>query len=189
MRHASRETCVSRSVGHGARRGPLQGPLAAADPAGGAPAAGKLRAPSSVAQMRQVLLRFLWLLDLAYDARPWWQRDSWHPVEDRRIPLREHEPLGRQAHPLPPHHRAVAALRRAMARQVALETGLLRWSTLKQRGIRADRPGCVPGRAWRHRAAAGRRPGPGAPADVGPAMSPVTEDERQRCCTIPLYEA
>lgn len=40
-------------------------------------------------------LRFLWLLDPAYDTRPWWQRESWHPVEDPRIPLREHEPLGR----------------------------------------------------------------------------------------------
>ena len=31
---------------------------------------GKLPAPSSLTQMRQALLRFLWLLDLAYDARP-----------------------------------------------------------------------------------------------------------------------
>jgi len=38
---------------------------------------GKLPAPSSVMQMRQ-LLRFLWLLDLAYDTRPSWQRESWH---------------------------------------------------------------------------------------------------------------
>jgi integrase len=94
---------------------------------------GKLPAPSSVTQMRQVLLRFLWLLDLAYDTRPWWQRQSWHPVEDPRIPLREHEPLGRQAIHF---HRITAPWLRRGAQwhgKVALETGLLRWSTLNQR--------------------------------------------------------
>ena len=94
---------------------------------------GKLPAPSSVTQMRQVLLRFLWLLDLAYDARPWWQRESWQPVEDPRIPLREHEPLGRQAIHF---HRITAPWLRRAAQwhgKVALETGLLRWSTLNQR--------------------------------------------------------
>ncbi|MDQ3764531.1 MAG: hypothetical protein M3460_24140 [Actinomycetota bacterium] len=94
---------------------------------------GKLPAPSSVTQMRQVLLRFWWLLDLAYDARPWWQRKSWHPVEDPRIPLREHEPLRRQAIHF---HRITAPWLRRGAQwhgKVALETGLLRWSTLNQR--------------------------------------------------------
>lgn len=94
---------------------------------------GKLPAPSSVTQMRQVLLRFWWLLDLAYDTRPWWQRESWHPVEDPRIPLREHEPLGRQAIHF---HRITAPWLRRAAQwhgKVALETGLLRWSTLNQR--------------------------------------------------------
>ena len=94
---------------------------------------GKLPAPSSVTQIRQVLLRFLWLLDLAYDTRPWWQRESWHPVEDPRIPLREHEPLGRQAIHF---HRITAPWLRRGAQwhgKVALETGLLRWSTLNQR--------------------------------------------------------
>jgi len=32
---------------------------------------GQLPAASSLTQMRQVLLRFLWLLDLACDTRPW----------------------------------------------------------------------------------------------------------------------
>ncbi|MGH3224785.1 MAG: tyrosine-type recombinase/integrase [Streptosporangiaceae bacterium] len=94
---------------------------------------GKLPAPSSITQMRQVLLRFLWLLDLAYDTRPWWQRESWHPVEDRRIPVREHEPLGRQAVHF---HRIRAGWLRRGAQwhgKVALETGTLRWSTLSQR--------------------------------------------------------
>ena len=113
--------------------GPARAHLAAADPAGRAPAPGKLPAPSSVTQIRQVLLRFLWLLDLAYDTRPWWQRESWHPVEDPRIPLREHEPLGRQAIHF---HRITAPWLRRGAQwhgKVALETGLLRWSTLNQR--------------------------------------------------------
>ena len=94
---------------------------------------GKLPAPSSLTQMRQVLLRFLWLLGLAYDTRPWWQRESWHPVEDPRIPLREHEPLGRQAIHF---HRITAPWLRGGTQwhgKVALETGLLRWSTLNQR--------------------------------------------------------
>jgi integrase len=94
---------------------------------------GKLPAPSSITQMRQVLLRFAWLLDLAYDTRPWWQRESWHPVEDRRVPVRQHEPLGRQAI----HFHRIAAPWLHHAAQwhgkVALETGLLRWSTLNQR--------------------------------------------------------
>lgn len=94
---------------------------------------GKLPAPSSVTQMRQVLVRFLWLLDLAYDTRPWWQRESWHPVEDPRVPVRQHEPLGRQAVHF--HHITAGWLRRAAQwhGKVALETGLLRWSTLGQR--------------------------------------------------------
>jgi integrase len=94
---------------------------------------GKLPAPSSLTQMRQVLLRFLWLLDLAYDTRPWWQRESWHPVEDPRIPVREHEPQGRQAIHF---HRITALWLRRAAQwhgKVALETGTLRWSTLNQR--------------------------------------------------------
>src|ERR1035441_1278576 len=94
---------------------------------------GKLPGPSSVMQVRQVLLRFLSLLDLACDTRPWWQRDSWHPVEDGRIPLRPHEPLGRQA--LHFHRITAAWLRRAAQwhGKVALETGALSWSTLDQR--------------------------------------------------------
>ena len=94
---------------------------------------GKLPAPSSITQMRQVLLRFVWLLDLAYDTRPWWQRESWHPMEDPRVPVRQHEPLGRQAIHF---HRITAPWLHRAAQwhgKVALETGLLRWSTLNQR--------------------------------------------------------
>ena len=94
---------------------------------------GKLPAPSSVMQMRQVLLRFSWLLDLAYDTRPWWHRESWHPGEDPRIPVRQHEPLGRQAVHF---HRITTPWLRRGAQwhcKLALETGVLRWSTLSQR--------------------------------------------------------
>jgi integrase len=94
---------------------------------------GQLPAPSSLTQMRQVLLRFLWLLDLACDTRPWWQRESWHPVEDPRVPVRLHEPQGR--HALHFHRITAGWLRRAAQwhGKVALETGLLHWSTLGQR--------------------------------------------------------
>jgi integrase len=94
---------------------------------------GQLPAASSLTQVRQVLLRFLWLLDLACDARPWWRRESWHPVEDPRIPVRLHEPQGRQA--LHFHRITAGWLRRAAQWhcKVALETGLLRWSTLGAR--------------------------------------------------------
>jgi hypothetical protein len=94
---------------------------------------GQLPAASSLTQMRQVLLRFLWLLDLACDTRPWWQRESWHPVEDPRVPVRLHEPQGR--HALHFHRITAGWLRRAAQwhGKVALETGLLRWSTLGRR--------------------------------------------------------
>jgi integrase len=83
--------------------------------------------------MRTVLLRFLWLLDLAYDTRRWWQRESWHPLEDHRIPLRQHEPLGRSAIHF---HRITAGWLRSAAQwhgKVALETGALCWSSLRHR--------------------------------------------------------
>ena len=94
---------------------------------------GQLPAASSLTQVRQVLLRFLWLLDLACDTRPWWQRESWNPVEDSRVPVRLHEPQGR--HALHFHRITAGWLRRAAQwhGKVALETGLLRWSTLGQR--------------------------------------------------------
>ena len=57
-------------------------------------------------------------------------RESWHPAENLRIPVRQHEPLGRQA--IHFHHITAGWLRRAAQwhGKVALETGLLRWSTL-----------------------------------------------------------
>lgn len=93
----------------------------------------RLPAASSARHTREMLLRCLQLLALAYDQRPWWQRESWNPVEDARIPLRAHEPQGRQSVHF---HRITAPwLRRGVQWQckVALETGALRWSTIGQR--------------------------------------------------------
>jgi hypothetical protein len=93
----------------------------------------RLPAASSARQVRQMLLRCLRLLALAYDQRPWWQRESWNPAEDSRIPLRAHEPQGRQSVHF---HRITAPwLRRGVQWQckVALETGALCWSTVSQR--------------------------------------------------------
>jgi integrase len=96
---------------------------------------GRLPGASSTRHMREILLRFLRLLALAYDQRPWWQRESWNPVEDNRIPLRPHEPLGRQA----VHFHRIASLwlRRGVQWhcKVALQTGALRWSTVNQRAF------------------------------------------------------
>jgi integrase len=73
-------------------------------------------------------------LVLAYDPREWWQHDVWSPKFDARIPIRAHEP-----------NRAMSgydflALEQPWLREaakwhmkVALETGLLRWPTIRSR--------------------------------------------------------
>jgi hypothetical protein len=73
-------------------------------------------------------------LVVAYDPREWWQHDIWSPKFDARIPMRVHEP-----------NRANAgydflAIEQPWLREaakwylrIALETGLLRWSTVRQR--------------------------------------------------------
>jgi integrase len=73
-------------------------------------------------------------LVVAYDPREWWQHDIWSPKFDARIPIRVHEP-----------NRANAgydflAIEQPWLREAAkwylkvcLETGLLRWSTVRQR--------------------------------------------------------
>jgi hypothetical protein len=94
---------------------------------------GVLPAASSIRHMRELLLRCLRLLGTAYDHRPWWQRESWNPVEDTRVPLRQHEPLGRQAVHF---HRIRTPWLRGGVQwycKVSLETGTLRWSTVNQR--------------------------------------------------------
>ncbi|OHV52829.1 MULTISPECIES: tyrosine-type recombinase/integrase [unclassified Frankia] len=94
---------------------------------------GRLPTARSTQTVRETLVRFLRLLALAYDTRPWWQRESWNPVEDPRIPLRAHEPQGREAI----YFQRVSASRLRLGLQwyckISLETGALRWSTVGQR--------------------------------------------------------
>lgn len=83
--------------------------------------------------VRNNLMRCYRQLWTAYDPRPWWQHEVWDPTLDARIPQRVHEPLGR---------RSVNFLRirtgwlRAGLQwydKVALDTGLLCWSTIATR--------------------------------------------------------
>ena len=56
---------------------------------------GRLPAATTMTTIRRLLTRMMRLLVTASDTGPWWQRDQWNPVEDNRIPLRDHEPMGR----------------------------------------------------------------------------------------------
>ena len=73
-------------------------------------------------------------LVIAYSPREWWQHDIWSPKFDPRIPIREHEP-GRARAGYDFLAIAQPWLREAAKWQlkVALETGLLRWPTIRQR--------------------------------------------------------
>ncbi|MGH3798504.1 MAG: hypothetical protein ACRDSP_26995 [Pseudonocardiaceae bacterium] len=50
--------------------------------------AGVLPAPGTVSDLCQQLRRCYRLLSVAYDPRPWWQREMWDPSIDPRIPQR-----------------------------------------------------------------------------------------------------
>jgi integrase len=73
-------------------------------------------------------------LVIAYDPREWWQHDIWSPKFDARIPIRTHEPNRARA-----GYDFLAIeqqwLREAAKWQlkISLETGLLRWPTIRQR--------------------------------------------------------
>lgn len=73
-------------------------------------------------------------LVIAYDPREWWKHDIWSPKFDARIPIRTHEPGRARA-----GYDFLAIeqpwLREAAKWQlkIALETGLLRWPTIRQR--------------------------------------------------------
>ena len=58
---------------------------------------GRLPAPATMRNIRALLTRMMRLLATALDTGPWWQLDQWNPVEETRIPLRDHEPMGRYA--------------------------------------------------------------------------------------------
>jgi integrase len=56
---------------------------------------GRLVAATTMTNLRRLLTRMMRLLVIASDTGSWWQRDHWNPLEDNRIPLRDHEPMGR----------------------------------------------------------------------------------------------
>jgi integrase len=89
---------------------------------------GRLPAPETARHLRDALSRMTRLLAVALDSRPWWQQDRWSPVEDRRIPVREHEPTGRYAARF--DQISLAWLRRGLQWhcKTALETGTMTWS-------------------------------------------------------------
>lgn len=94
---------------------------------------GRLPATVTAKQLRVLLSRMMRLLVTALDTGPWWQRDRWDPVEEPRIPLREHEPMGRFA----VRFDAISTgwLRRGIQWhcKVGLDTGMLTWSTVHRR--------------------------------------------------------
>lgn len=73
-------------------------------------------------------------LVIAYDPREWWQHDLWAPRVDPRIPLRTHEPSRANSGY---DFLAVSQpwLREALKwhAQVCLQTGALRWGTIRSR--------------------------------------------------------
>jgi integrase len=94
---------------------------------------GALPAPGTASDLRQQLRRCYRLLSLAYDPRPWWQREVWDPSIDSRIPQRAHEPRGRLACYF--DRIAIGWLRRGLqwSCRVGLETGALVWGTVNLR--------------------------------------------------------
>jgi integrase len=95
--------------------------------------AGALPAPGTVSDLRQQLRRCYRLLSVAYDPRPWWQREVWDPSIDTGIPQRPHEPRGRLACYF--DRLGIGWLRRGLQWycKVGLETGALSWGTVQLR--------------------------------------------------------
>jgi integrase len=96
---------------------------------------GRLPAPSTMTNLHRLLSRALRLLVTALDPGPWWCREQWNPVEDPRIPLRDHEPMGRYTVRF--DQISTPWLRRGLQWhcQVGLQTGMLRWSTVHRRVV------------------------------------------------------
>ena len=96
---------------------------------------GRLPAPATMSNIRGLLTRMMRLLVTASDTGPWWRLDQWNPVEDTRIPLRDHEPMGRYAVRF--DRIGMPWLRRGLQWhcKTGLETGTLRWSTVHRRVV------------------------------------------------------
>jgi len=94
---------------------------------------GRLPAATTMNNIRRLLTRMMRLLVTASDTGPWWQRDQWNPVEDNRIPLRDHEPMGRYSVRF--DRIGTWWLRRGLQWhcKVGLDTGVLSWSTVHRR--------------------------------------------------------
>ena len=94
---------------------------------------GRLPAATTMTTIRRLLTRMMRLLVTASDTGPWWQRDQWNPVEDNRIPLRDHEPMGRYSVRF--DRIGTRWLRRGLQWhcKVGLDTGVLSWSTVHRR--------------------------------------------------------
>ncbi len=96
---------------------------------------GRLPAPATMRNIRGLLTRMMRLLVTASDTGPWWRLDQWNPVENTRIPLRDHEPMGRYAVRF--DRIGMPWLRRGLQWhcKTGLETGTLRWSTVHRRVV------------------------------------------------------
>ena len=94
---------------------------------------GQLPAPTTARNLGSLLARMTGLLAAALDTGPWWRREDWDPVEDGRIPLREHEPMGRYTVRF---GQITTGWLRAGAQwhcKTGLETGTLTWSSVHHR--------------------------------------------------------
>jgi Phage integrase family len=94
---------------------------------------GRLPAATTTRNTASLLARMTGLLASALDTGPWWRREEWNPVEDGRIPLREHEPMGRYTIRF---GQITTGWLRAGAQwhcKTGLETGTLTWSSVHHR--------------------------------------------------------
>ena len=92
-----------------------------------------LPAPATMRNIRALLTRMMRLLVTALDTGPWWHLDQWNPAEDTRIPLRDHEPMGRYSVRF--DRIDTPWLRRGLQWhcKVGLDTAALSWSTVHRR--------------------------------------------------------
>jgi len=91
---------------------------------------GRLPARTFEQTHRATIARLCAALERAYGPDEWWRSDVWEPRRDRRIPVREHEPLGN-------YRLRFAEIRQPWLREAikwffarALEQGVLAWTSL-----------------------------------------------------------
>jgi integrase len=96
---------------------------------------GRLPAASTTANVRGLLAHMTRLLTVALDTRPWWQHELWNPLEDNRIPVRAHEPMGRFSVRFDRVATPWLRLGLQWHCKVGLQTGSLRWSSVHHRVV------------------------------------------------------